>query len=175
MTVHRWLAVLLAGLVGACSAPADEAAPEVEADAASTFLGTWTLVNWEARVGEAEAVYPFGEDAIGRIMYDAAGHMSVQLLVPDRPRFASPDFTAGTSTEIEAAFEGFFAYFGSYSVDEVAGTVTHELEAALFPNWTGTEQVRSYVFEGDTLVLRTPPTIGQGVEAIHTLKWVRAH
>ena len=160
-------------LAAACgpqgSAPADAPTEGV----ASRLVGTWALAHWEAQVGDQQPTLPFGPDAAGRIMYDAAGNMAVQLLIPDRPLFSSEDWTEGTPTEVETAFEGFFAYYGDYSLDEDANTVTHHLDAALFPNWIGTRQVRNFRFAGDTLVLSTPPTVGQGMEAVHTLWWVK--
>lgn len=167
--------VMLAGIVlsAACAGQGSDPADSVDDGIASRLVGTWSLARWEAQVGDQPPTLPFGPDAAGRIMYDWVGNMAVQLLIPDRPRFASPDWTEGTPSELEAAFEGFFAYYGDYTLDETAGTVTHHLQAALFPNWIGTEQVRTFRFEGDTLVLNTPPTVGQGMEAVHTLWWVK--
>ena len=169
------LALFVVLAITACGEPPPPRTAGGEATAESAFAGSWSLVHWQAQAGNGEAYYPFGERPLGRIMYDGTGHMAVQLARPDRARFISEDFTEGTAEEIEAAFEGFFAYYGTYAVNEAAGTVTHRLTVALFPNWIGTEQVRNYTFVGDTLVLSTPPTVAQAVEAIHTLKWVRAN
>ena len=175
MKISHCIAVLIATLITACAIPIEDSTEAPATDLSSQFVGVWTLVHWESQVGDAESIYPFGENAGGRLIYDDAGHMAVQLLVPDRPKFGSPDFTEGTPAELEAAFEGYFAYYGSYSVDETAGTVTHDIEAALFPNWIGTQQVRTFAFDGDSLILKTPPTVAQGIEAIHALTWVRAN
>ena len=161
--------VLFAGCAGQGSKPADS----VDNAVASRLVGTWSLARYEARVGDQPPTLPFGPHAAGRLMYDGLGHMAVQLLVPDRPLFASPDWTEGTPTEIETAFEGFVAYYGDYTLDEAAGTITHHLKGAHYPNWIGTQQVRTFRFEGDTLVLSTPPFFGMGMEAVHTLWWVK--
>ena len=47
----------------------------------------------------------------------------------------------------------FFAYYGTYTVDEGSGTVTHHLEGALDPTWVGTDQVREFEFVGDDRLL----------------------
>ncbi len=36
----------------------------------------------------------------------------------------------------------FFAYYGTYSVDLTAGTVTHHVQGSIRPSWIGTDQVR---------------------------------
>lgn len=158
-----------AGCAGQGSKPADPADEAV----ASRLVGTWSLAHYEARVGDQPPTLPFGPRATGRLMYDASGNMSVQLLDPDRPLFASPDWTAGTPSEIETAFERFVGYYGDYALDEAAGTVTHHIRGAHYPNWVGTDQVRTFRLAGDTLVLSTPPFFGRGVEAVHTLWWVK--
>lgn len=167
--------VVLSGIVAcvACLGEVDGPAESLDDSVASRLVGTWSLDHWQAQVGSEPPTFPFGAEAAGRLMYDEVGNMAVQLLVPDRPTFASPDWTGGTPAEVEAAFEGFFSYYGDYTLDEAANTVTHHLEAALFPNWIGTQQVRTFRFVGDTLVLSTPPLVGQGVEAVHTLRWVK--
>ena len=47
----------------------------------------------------------------------------------------------------------FFGYYGTYTVDEGSGTVTHHLEGALDPTWVGTDQVREFEFVGDDRLL----------------------
>ena len=47
----------------------------------------------------------------------------------------------------------FFAYYGTYTVDELAGTVTHHLEGAMHPTYVGTDQVRQFKFVGDDRLL----------------------
>lgn len=37
--------------------------------------------------------------------------------------------------EVRAAFMGFDTYCGTYKIDTVKGTVTHQIEGARFPNW----------------------------------------
>jgi hypothetical protein len=83
--------------------------------------------------------------------------MSVHIADPRRPRFASPDRLLATDAEVRAAFDGYFGYFGTYSVDEKAGTMTHHVEGAAFPNYAGTDQTRQLTIDGDRLELATPP------------------
>ena len=164
------LTLLLAASGGCVQDQSGEVAGAANADA---FAGTWSLASWEARTPDGQVVLPFGDRPAGQIMYDGRGRMAVQLMRPDRPRFASDDPLSGAMAEIQAAFEGFLAYYGRYTVHATESTVTHHLEGSSFPNWIGTDQVRRFSFNSDTLVLNTPPVLAQGATAVHTLMWVR--
>jgi hypothetical protein len=121
------------------------------------LVGRWRLVSCESRDSARVILYPFGEHPVGHISYDARGNMSTVLMKRDRPLFASEDRRRGTDAEVRAAFEGFDAYFGTYSVDTAKGTVTHHVTGAAYPNWVGRDQLRYYKLERTRLVLSTPP------------------
>jgi hypothetical protein len=90
-------------------------------------------------------------------MYQPEGHMSVVLMRPDRPKFASNNLMEATTEEVETAFEGYISYCGSYEVNDQERSVTHHLQLSWFPNLIGTEQKRFFEFAGDRLMLKTPP------------------
>ncbi len=137
------------------------------------FVGTWKLVSYEIKTADGGSMYPIGPNGMGILMYDAQGHMAVQLMQRDRPSFAQADVRLGTPDEIKAAFGGYFAYFGQYEVDEAGGVVTHHVEGCLVPNWIGGDQKRFYAFSANRLVLKTPPSQLGGVTGIQTLVWER--
>ena len=126
------------------------------------FIGTWTLVTSEFRRSDGMVIYPYGQDALGVLTYDAAGNMTAQVMRADRPVFVSGDLYNGTSEEIKAAFEGAIAYFGRYDVNEAAGTVTHHVSGCTFPNWIGGDQTRYFAFSEQRLTLSTPPILTGG-------------
>ncbi len=101
--------------------------------------------------------------------------MSAIVARADMAAFASDDLRSGTDAEVRAAFEGFLGYFGTYSVDWAAGTVTHHVRSASFPNWAGTEQVRYFRAEGRRLALSAPPIGVGGRQVTATLVWERAN
>jgi len=125
------------------------------------LLGAWQLVSWEAHDATGAVTYPLGEDAVGQILYDAAGKMSAQLMRQKQARFVSEDWQQARAEEKEAAWSGYFGYFGTYTIDERAGAVTHHIEGSWFPNLIGTQQIRYYRFEGDRLVLDADTAWGQ--------------
>jgi lipocalin-like protein len=139
---------------------------------AERLVGHWRLVSCEA-VTDGRVEHPYGQDAVGQIAYDSAGHVAVQIMRRDRKQFASGDIGVATPDELSAAFVGYVAYFGSYSVDESAGVVTHHLDASWFPNWVGSEQRRFFALEGDRLTLTTPPIQSQGGKSVFRLVWQR--
>ncbi len=138
------------------------------------FVGTWKLVSCEFRRPDGNVTLPYGPDAAGMLMYDAAGHMAVQFMGDDRPLFASGDIQKGTPEETKAAFDSMVAYFGTYEVDESEGLVTHHLEGSWFPNWVGIDQKRFFELAGNRLTLKSPPLLAAGATVTALLIWERA-
>ncbi len=139
----------------------------------SGFVGLWKLVSFKSTGPDGSPLHLFGPDPMGTIMYDAHGHMAVQIMQQDRPFFAQADWRAGTPEETKPAFDGYLAYFGRYEVNEDEGYVIHHMEGSMFPNWVGGELKRFYLLSANRLVLRTPPTLFGGVTGTSTLTWER--
>ena len=137
------------------------------------LTGAWRLVSYRAEMPDGSVRHPLGADPLGRLMYDGDGRMTVQFGRRGRAPFASPEMRGGTAEEMKAAFHGYVAYFGTYTVDEAAGTVTHAVEGSLFPNWEGQAQVRTYRLEGNRLTLTTPPLPAAGGMVTLVLEWER--
>ena len=88
-----------------------------------------------------------------------------------RPRYAGPE---PTPDEAKAAITGYTAYFGTYTINEAEGTVTHRVQASLFPEDLGKDFVRLFTLEGDTLTLSfTSPSAG-GSKITRTLTFRRS-
>jgi Lipocalin-like domain len=113
---------------------------------ASKFVGAWELVAFEGKLVPKR-------DWSGLLMYDTTGHMAAQLLPLDRQKFASGNRLQGTQEEIKAAFDGYFAYFGAYEVNEAEGVVIYHVKGSIFPNDVGKDNIRYYEFSGDRLTL----------------------
>jgi len=103
-------------------------------------------------------------------MYDKGGRMSVHITHSDRRPFKSEDPFRASSEELKDAFDAYFGYFGTYSVDEEAGTVTHHIAGASHPNYVGTDQRRFFTWQGNRLVLSTPPA---GADVTFVATWER--
>jgi hypothetical protein len=101
------------------------------------------------------------------IYYSAGGHMAVQI-APDRERKKAG--REPTPEEAKAALTDYIAYFGTYTIDERAGTVTHHRAASIQPGDVAAV-VRAYEFKGDRLILR-PPNSKQEI-AWERIKWAK--
>ncbi len=100
------------------------------------FHGFWRLVSREAD---------------GMLCYHPSGAMSVQS-APRKPRPRVGD--RPTPAEALAALDGYVAYFGTYTIDETARTVTHRPVGTVQPG-PATPLVRAFELVGpDRLVLR---------------------
>ena len=110
------------------------------------FVGNWRLVSIH---GDSVNGQNRGGRPTGYIYYDATGHMAVQIQ-PDRKR-PSWSGRVGTPDELADAARGYTAYFGTWTVDEKARTVTHHREGAL--NLDVVDYVRNYTFDSDRLTL----------------------
>jgi hypothetical protein len=137
---------------------------------AAQFVGTWRLVAYEQRRSSGEVVYPRGRNPQGVIIYDANGRMAVQIMNTDRGRAASNPLS---DTEAQAAYRSYTAYYGTYTIDEAARTVTHHVEGSLNPNTVGSKLTRSFELSGDRITLTPPPTTVGGEQRVTRLTWER--
>jgi hypothetical protein len=142
---------------------------------ARKVVGTWKLVAIEAARPSGEVVRDWGQNPTGLIIYDSGGRMAVQFVRDPRPAATSNNLT---TDEMKAAFDGYYAYFGTYEFDEKEGTVTHHVQGSLRPFEVGADYTRFYKLSGDRLTLSTPPmrsaAAGSGGEQrIYNLTWER--
>jgi hypothetical protein len=113
------------------------------------FIGSWKLVSITGGTGPAAATR--GKPT-GIIIYDAHGNMAAQIQ-PDRKR---PTYT-GTPTveQLAERARGYTAYFGTYTIDEKAGTVTHQRQGQLDSG--DVNFVRKFEFtDGGNRIVLTP-------------------
>ena len=114
------------------------------------LVGTWRLVEYSF---ETDRVAPSrGGKAVGLLQYDGTGHMSVQIMF-DRPKYAG---SVPTGDEAKAALLGYTAYFGTYTLDDRARTVTHHREGSLNPGDVGRDLIRRYEFPSPDRLVLTP-------------------
>jgi hypothetical protein len=134
--------------------------------------GQWNLQHWR-RVAEDGTVvgYPFGPDATGMLVYTATGGMIVMMAKAGREKIDTQNAIGGTVDERASAYSGYLAYFGRYEVK--GNEVHHIIDSASFPNWSGDLQARPFETDGTHLVLRTLPTLIDGVTVVNEMAWVR--
>jgi hypothetical protein len=135
-------------------APTAATADEVK----KRFVGTWQLVSVEQRNAAGEIVPPAAPQAsapspLGVIIYDAAGYVAVTIMPRNRARYAAAQ---PTDEEAKAALAGYAAYFGTFSINEAEGVITHHLQGSVNPGMAS-EQVRRFELAGNRLTLQPPP------------------
>lgn len=165
----RWIAFVtlfttVTALGVSLAAQADDPAT---AKVRAQLIGSYRLVsytNYDAAGKESPSPY-----RIGQISYDAAGRMSAQLMYGDRAKFASG--TPPTEAQRAAAYSSYVAYFGRYTIDAKAGSVTHHVEGATNPNMVGNPLVRYFEFspDGSSLFL----SVKNGERVAGRLRWDR--
>jgi Lipocalin-like domain len=122
-----------------------------------SFIGAWRLVAFEEVRPDGEVVYPYGKDAVGLLIYDSSGRMSVQIMKRDRAPFLSTDWQSVPAEEIKKTIEGFTAFFGTYEVEEENRIVIHRVEGHVLPESVGKVLRRQFAFSGDVLTLKPSP------------------
>jgi hypothetical protein len=141
------------------------------ADTVEPLAGTWRIERFTDTDAAGKTSYPYGEHPKGYIVYDASGHVHVQIMrMPATAPFASGDDAKGTNEEVRAAYRGYVAYFGTYRIDAQKGLVVHRIEGSLMPSYLGTDQPRPFRIEGDVLTIEGD---GGGVHFLRQLRRVR--
>ncbi len=144
-------------------------------DVANRLLGAWRLVSVEGNSPVRHVPY---DHPTGLIMYDRSGWMSVQIAVKgDRRPFAN-GMGSGTVEEKAAAFDSYFSYYGTYTVDPKAQTITHHIKNYSYPDGAGLNNVRWFEFQGNDRLLLIPSEDGKGgtidrSHATYKLVWER--
>lgn len=141
------------------------------------FIGAWRLVSIETMRANGEVIYPFyGKHPDGMLMYDASGWMSVQIVSdpkPTTPTAATREsFLAAPAADKVKAIDGYYAYYGTWTVDPAAATVTHHIRESLYPAERGEDGVRKFTLEGNRLTL-TARSHEMGEDHVRRLVWER--
>src|SRR5207245_10142047 len=71
--------------------------------------------------------------------------------------------------ELKAAYQGYYAYFGTYEVNEADGMILHRVRASLWPREVGIEYRRHVVLTGDRLVFDDSTVSGGGRAAAESV------
>jgi hypothetical protein len=126
------------------------------------LVGTWTVVSWEQTLPDGSKLQRFGANPKGINVFDANGRVFVMFARPDLPRLASNNLSTPTPEEAKAIVAGSIAYYGTYTVDEAAKTVSLRLEGTTFQNQLAMEQKRNILtLTADELKYGNPtPTAG---------------
>ena len=177
MTIQNRSLVVLVMMNILLVAPRVAGQSKSDASARQKLVGAWRLVSIETIRPNGEVIYPFyGRHPEGLIMYDNSGWMSVQI-VSDPPakapsRSSREEVMAAPSAEKSGAFDSYYTYCGTWSLDTAQQVVKHHIRQSLIPGEVGEDVARRYVLEGDRLTL-TAKTHEMGEDHERKVVWQR--
>ena len=142
--------------------------PPPTGNLAATILGIWKLKSRED-VDAAGQVHidPFlGRDPLGILCFGPT-HFAAQFMKRDRSRQENvpPRVWAENNT---VAVNGYDAYFGTYTVDEIGGTLTTYLEGSISPENICATYVRNVRVVHNELIIQLDTTALDGTAVIRT-------
>jgi len=88
----------------------------------------------------------------GIITYDNTGHMSVQIVLGERPAFSDARAKA-SDKEKAAAYGTYVGYYGTYTFEPENRIVIHHLEGSIVPSQIGRDNIRYFELNGNRLTL----------------------
>ncbi len=150
-------AVFFAAVVG----PADD-----------KLVGTWNLVSASSTTSSGEpSEPPYGPNPSGFLTYTGDGRVSALISYAGRKPLSFGAETPALQAERAEAFKTFLAYAGRYTL--AGDKVNHHIEISSIQNFVGKDLVRSVNFQGDQIILTTPPAPVNGKIQIIKLIWQR--
>jgi Lipocalin-like domain len=169
-----WLICILAPICAAASADCGGTAHVTR----QQLIGAWRLMSIEYSDSSGQIADPFYQaNSTGLIVYDSSGWISVHISAPHRRAFKVPASRSASATAQDAplkaaAFETYYAYFGTWSLDETSSVVTHHVESSLIPAETGLHYAQKAAIEGNRLIF-TVCTTTRGEQSVRRKIWER--
>lgn len=132
------------------------------------LVGTWKLMSASSTTSKGERnETPYGADPVGFLTYTEEGRVTSLISYGGR----KPLSIGATPQEQAEAFSTFLAYTGRYT--RSGDKVTHHIEVSSIQNYVNKDLIRSIKFQGDQIVLITPPTLVNGKIQTIKLIWQR--
>jgi hypothetical protein len=113
-----------------------------------------------------------GKQPVGRLFYDASGHMMLQMMRQERAQAISVPSNPRDANNPRVVL-GYDSYFGTFQLNEAKGTITHHVEGSLFPEDLGKDFERAFTIEGDVFTLSFTSRSDDGSDVTRTLRFRR--
>jgi hypothetical protein len=144
--------------------------------------GVWELISLQDVRPNGEVLDWMGKNPSGVLIYSPDGRMTLQIMRDPRPTTAAPVWSSdghdllpsASASEIRDAYRGYYAYFGTWDIDQRAHTVTHHVRASLRSSEVESHYVRPFELSGEQLQLRYPVSAADGERRTRILVWRRA-
>jgi hypothetical protein len=166
MWIRASIAAILVTGASAMASEAEHSSLDSTTLNATTLSGTWVMTAAYEILADGTRTTNYGEHPNGLLMIDQQGRYSLQIFRPNRPKFASGDKTRGTPEEYRESVLGASTHTGRVEIDAARRKLIFKIDAASYPNWDGTQQIRDYTFKDGTLTYAVPATAsGNGTVA----------
>jgi len=159
--IPEWKATLaLAGVLAVACATGGSPGPKRE-PAQTALVGIWRLIRYADTPEGGAPVFAFGNPPVGLFVFTPEGYVSINLM-RNPP---APD-SASTDPDPDACLPAWYcSYFGTYKLDPAGGQWTTHVLGGNIPHYLGTDQRRSFVIRGDTLLIYE--TYAAGGRTVH--------
>lgn len=133
------------------------------------FHGTWKLRSVSAWI-DGKEVNPaaYGEKPVGFIHYLPGNRMAAVISYDGREKMEG-DRLKASDAERAKAYASFLAYTGTFRIE--GDKVIHSVDSSAYQNDVGSEQVRFFRREGETLHLESVPLMRDGKPQVYKLIW----
>ena len=142
--------------------------PPLTPNLGAAILGIWKLKS-RVDVDATEQIHidPFlGREPLGILCF-APSHFAAQFMKRDRSHQENvPEPVQAKNNTL--AVSGYDAYFGTYSIDERAGTLTTHLEGSISPDNVGKTYVRDVRVVDNELIIQLHTTTVDGTTITRT-------
>ena len=142
--------------------------PPLTANLAAAILGIWKLKSREDVDDSGQVrIDPFlGREPLGILCFGPS-HFAAQFMKRDRSRQADEPQRLQAKNNT-AGVNGYDAYFGTYSIDEIAGTLATRLEGSISPANIGSTYVRDVRVVDNELIIQLHTTAVDGTAITRT-------
>jgi hypothetical protein len=106
------------------------------------IVGAWKLVAVTSVDSSGATSEPFGPQPSGAIIFTDDGQFSLLQCRSDMPKLADNDRRKLQPAEALMLARDSIAYYGTYTVDEAASSLSVSIKASTFPNLIGPPQQR---------------------------------
>jgi hypothetical protein len=139
----------------------------------AVILGIWQLKSREDVDDTGQIrIDPFlGQDPLGILCFGPS-HFAAQFMKRDRSRQENVSQRV-QATNNTAGVNGYDAYFGTYSVDGIAGTLTTHIEGSISPANIGSTYVRDVRVMNNELIVQLHTTAVDGTAITRTNTFFR--
>lgn len=154
-------------------APTDPASPVRPIE--EQVIGAWRLVSVEGNSPVRRVDY---DHPSGLIIYDRSGWMSVQIAIHGERKPFAKGSSNGTGEEKANAFDSYFGYYGTWTLNATEKTITHHIVGDTYPGMRGHDNVRWFEMPDANHLVLIPTEDGKGgrisrKDATYKLIWER--